>query len=99
MNYAIVVPLAILLYGSSLLIWPACAVLWRKKRRTRASRLVFFSEAVCQLLLGGFACFSRGILEHGYYWLLLMMLANVVSIPLAIGAAIYDYSRGRTPVA
>jgi hypothetical protein len=89
-------PVAALFYGSGLLVWPVCALLWRKKRRTRALRWVFFSELVCLLVLYGFAAFSRGILEHGYYWLLLMILANIVFTPLAIGAAVYDYIRGET---
>ena len=35
MNDLAVAPLAILLYGSGLLIWPACALLWRKNRTRR----------------------------------------------------------------
>lgn len=92
-------PLAILLYGSGLLIWPVCALLWRKKRRTRALRWVFFSELFCLLVLYGFATFSNGILEHGYYWLVLMIVANVGFTPIALGAAIYDYFRGQVHAA
>jgi hypothetical protein len=92
-------PLAILLYGSGLLVWPACALAWRKERRTPALRIVFFLELVCLLTLGGFMCFSTGILQHGYYWLVLMILANILFTPFAIGAAIYDFSRGQTRTA
>jgi hypothetical protein len=95
MNDLAVAPLAILLYGSGLLIWPVCALLWRKKRRTLALRWVSLSELIGLLVLYGFASFSRGILEHGYYWLVLMILANIVFTPLAMGAAIYDYFRGQ----
>jgi hypothetical protein len=88
-------PLAILLYGSGLLVWPVCALLWRKKRRTRALRWVFLSELLCLLVLFGFAAFSRGILEHGYSWLILMIVANIAFTPLAMGGACYDYFRAR----
>jgi len=88
-------PLAILLYGSGFLVWPACALAWRKARRTRALRLVFFLELLCLITLYGFMCFSTGILEHGYYWLVLMILANILFTPFAIGAAIYDFFRSQ----
>ena len=88
-------PLLIILYGSGLLIWPACALAWRKTRRTRALRWAFFVKLVCLLTLYAFGCFSRGILEHGYYWLVLMIMANIVFTPFAIGAAIYDFFRGQ----
>src|SRR5690349_20278222 len=92
-------PLAILLCGSGLLVWPTCALLWRKKRRTRALRWFFFSELLCQLVLAGFAVIPYRILEHGYYWLILMIMTNIVFTPLAIGAAFYDYFRGENHVA
>src|SRR5204863_9146792 len=82
----------ILLYASGLFVWPVCLLLWRKKgRRTRASRWVFVAEVFCQLVLVGFFVFSHGILEHQYYWLILMIMVNLGFTPLALGAAIYDY--------
>src|SRR5438874_1008181 len=90
----------ILFYVSGLLVLPICAVLWRKKRRTRALRWVFFIEVACLLVLAGFGAFSRGILEHRYSWFILMILANVVFTPFALCAAIYDYSAALpTPIA
>ena len=52
---------------------------------------MFFGELTCFLILAGFAAFSRGILAHGYSWLILMILVNIVFTPLAIAAAIYDF--------
>jgi hypothetical protein len=94
MNDAFIGLIGALLYGSGLLFWPICALVWRRKRRTRALRVVFFFELTCLLVLAGFAAFSRGILAHGYSWLMLMILVNIVFTPLAIGAAIYDYVSG-----
>ena len=99
MSHIVIAPFAILLYGSGLLIWPICALRWRKKRRTPSLRWVFFSELACLLVLYGFATFSREILEHGYYWLVLMILANIAFTLIAIGAAVYDYFRGQTHTA
>lgn len=86
-----------LFYVSGLLIWPVCAFLWRKKRRTPASRWVFIAAVVCQLVLVGFFVFSRGLLEHQYYWLVLSLLANIGFTVLAIAAALYDYGSFRRP--
>jgi len=82
----------ILIYTSGLLIWPICALLWRKKRRTRALRWVFLAEAGCLIALLGFAAAFPRMLEHGYYWFILMILVNILFTPVALGAAIYDYS-------
>jgi hypothetical protein len=92
MNDAFIALIGALLYGSGLLFWPVCAFLWHRKRRTRALRLVFFCEFTCLLVLAGFAAFSHGILAHGYSWLMLMILANIIFTLLAIGAAIFDYA-------
>ena len=91
-------PLAILLYGSGLMVWPLCALFWRKTdRRSRALKWVFFAQLLLLLALIGFFVFSNGLLEHQYYWLILMIMLNLAFTPLAIGAAIYDFvsaSRG-----
>jgi hypothetical protein len=80
-----------LLYLSGLLVWPACVLLWRKrKRRTRALHWVFFSQLLGDLVILAFFAFSQGILEHQYYWLMLMIMLNVFCTPLALLAAIYD---------
>src|SRR5436305_11594804 len=88
-------PLAILLYGSGLLVCPACALAWRRPRRMRALPLVFFLELLCLLIHYGFMCFSRGMLEHGYYWLVLLILANILLTLLAIGAGVFDFLCGQ----
>jgi ABC-type phosphate transport system permease subunit len=83
--------LGAVLYFSGLLVWPVYALLWRKRRRrTRALRWVFFSQLSCELVLAGFFFFSRGLMEHQYGWLFLMLVLNVVFTPVALLAAIYD---------
>ena len=80
------------LYFSGLLVWPVCVLLWRKKkRRTRALRWVFLCQLVCDLVLAGFFVFSRGLMEHQYGWLFVMLLVNAVFTPAALIAAFYDY--------
>src|SRR5258708_414890 len=64
---------------------------WRKKRRARALRWVFFGQLVLLLVLIGFYLFSHGLLEHPYFWLILMIMLNVLFTPIAIWAAFYDY--------
>jgi len=96
MSEIILIPFAVLLYGSGLLVWPICLLGSRNWRRARASCVFFFVQLACHLSLLGFMFFSPGILEHGYCWLMLMILANIVFTPLAIGAAIYDSVRSKT---
>ncbi len=92
MQEAIINTLGILLYTSGLLVWPICLFAWRKTgHRTRALRRVFIAEVVTLLVLIGFCAFSRGMLEHQYYWLILMIIANLVFTLLALGAASWDY--------
>lgn len=94
MNGIETVLMAVLFYGSGLLVWPICALLWRKKRvRTTALKWVFFSELLCLSVLYGFACFSQGLLEHGYYWFFVMIIVNLLFIPIALLAVAVDYGR------
>jgi 4-amino-4-deoxy-L-arabinose transferase-like glycosyltransferase len=87
--------LGIPLYVGGLLVWPLCAVFWRRtKRRARALRWVFFGQLFSLLVLIGFFVFSSGLLEHQYYWLIYIILLNILFAPLEIGAAIYDYGHG-----
>jgi hypothetical protein len=86
--------LGVLGYGSGFLVWPVCAFLWRKKRRqARLLRWFFFGELAAQLTVAGFFVFSRGILEHQYYWCVVSMLANIVFTPFMILAALYDLGK------
>ena len=86
--------LGAVLYFSGLIVWPVSVLLWRKKNRsTRAVRWVFFCQLLCDLVLAGFSMFSRGLMEHQYGWLFLMLIVNVVFTPAALMAAFYDYQR------
>jgi hypothetical protein len=100
MKDVLIYVLGVLLYASGLLIWPTCALLWRGTgRRTRALMCVFFGQLLLLLALVAFFIFSNGLLEHQYYWLLLMIMLNLGFTPLAIGAACYDYFRGHNRAA
>jgi hypothetical protein len=82
------------LYFSGLLVWPVCVFLWRKKkRRTRVLRWVFLCQLLCDLVLAAFCAFSRGLMEHQYGWIFLMLVVNVVFTPAALLAAVYDCGR------
>jgi hypothetical protein len=82
-----------LFYSSGLLVWPICALVWRRRKsRTRALPWVFFIELAGLLVLMGFCMFSHGILEHGYYWCVYMMFLNIAFTPFALGAALYDHA-------
>ena len=91
--------LGVPLYASGFLFWPVFALLWHRKRRTTALRWVFFVQLACTLVLVGLACFSSIKLEHGYYWLMLLILLNLLFTPVALGAAIYDFVRNQTRAA
>ncbi len=85
---------SVLLYGSGLLVWPICALLWRKShRRAKALRWAFFCEAVCQAIVIGLFLFSTGIVEHQYQWLMLSIIINIVFTPVALGSALYDHAK------
>lgn len=86
--------IGVLGYASGLLVWPVCLMAWRRKRRrTTALCWMFIAEIICQLVLIGFFVFSHGMLEHQYYWLMLMIMVNLGFTPLALAAALYDYGR------
>jgi hypothetical protein len=89
--------LGVPLYVSGLLVWPVCSLLWRRrKRRARVLRWVSFGQFVFLLVLVGFFVFSYGLLEHQYYWLVLMIMLNILFTPFAVVAALYDYTHGDT---
>jgi len=89
----------VMLYASGLLVWPACVLLWRRTRRpARAARFVFMLTGVCQLTLLGFFVFSENLLEHQYYWLMMMVIANLFFTPLALVAVLLDYGASRNEI-
>lgn len=95
MQDALVFLFGVPLYFSGFFFWPACAWSLRKSGcRTRALRWVFLSQLSLLLVLIGLFVFSKGLLEHQYYWLGFMVLLNVLFTPLAIGAMIFDYRAG-----
>jgi hypothetical protein len=85
--------LCVLLYGSGFLVWPVFALIWRRSgRRAKALCWTFFAELLGQAALAGFFIFSRDILEHQYYWLMCMIIMNVLFTPVMILSAVYDHA-------
>ena len=90
-NTVLIWLLGALMYGSGFLVWPACALLWRRtSRRTKARQWSFLAELAGQVVLGAFFVFSHGILEHQYNWLMLMIILNVLFTPVMLVCVIYD---------
>ena len=70
-------PLAFLIYGSGLLLWPLRR--WRhrgQKVRGRALAVVFGTQAVAYLAVGCCSIFIR--LGHFYYWFVFLLELNIV---------------------
>ena len=89
-----VIVLGVPAYLSGLLLWPAYAILWRKRNwRARVLRWVSFSHLALLVVLIGFSLFSRGLLEHQYYWFAMMILLNLLFTPFAFAAANFDARR------
>jgi len=96
MQHVLIGVLGVLLYASGLLVWPVCLIVWRKRRRrTPVLRWTFIAEVLCQFVLVGFSVFSHGLLEHQYYWFMIMIMVNLGFTPLALGAAFLDYASDR----
>ncbi|HEY5913914.1 MAG TPA: hypothetical protein VJA21_25270 [Verrucomicrobiae bacterium] len=92
--------LGIVVYFCGLFVWPACAFFWRNnRRRTMALRLVFFCQLLLDLVLAGFLIFSRGLMEHQYGWLFLMLVVNIIFTPAALIGAVYDSAHPIKPAA
>jgi hypothetical protein len=70
-------PLALVLYGSGLLLWPIRR--WRlrgQKMRGRALWFVFLAQVAAYLVV---ACCSIFIhLQHFYYWFIFLIELNIV---------------------
>lgn len=93
MEEVLIIIVGSLFYVSGFLVWPMCHFLWRKQKRpTKTLRLVFFAELICQSILVGFLLFSRGLMEHQYGWLFLIILVNVIFTPVALIASARDYA-------
>ncbi|SRR6266496_6374160 len=79
----LVLPLAILLYGSGLLLWPIRRWVRRKKVRGKSLGFVFLAQLASYVVV---ACCSVFIqLDHFYYWFIFVIELNIV---FTIGAVV-----------
>jgi hypothetical protein len=70
-------PLALLIYGSGLLLWPLRRWRYRgQKLRGRALVIVFSAQAAAYLAVGCCSIFIR--LGHFYYWFIFLLELNIV---------------------
>src|SRR2546426_12384628 len=84
-------PLAILLYGSGLLLWPIRR--WRKRKRAvrgKSLGFVFLGQCVSYIGVVFLAVLQPSLLEHGYYWFIVLIEINVVFSIAAVIAWIRD---------
>jgi hypothetical protein len=93
MTEVLVSILAIPLYLSGLLLWPAFAFAWRRKnRRTKLLRIIFLTDVASLVLVAILAGFKIVVLEHFYYWFAVAILLNIFFTVIGLVAAAYDYS-------
>lgn len=60
------------------MIWPFCILFLKKRSEWIWVRRLFFVCLFLQLGMCVMALLPVRILEHGYYWAVLMIIANVV---------------------
>jgi hypothetical protein len=85
---ALLVPLAVLLYGSGLLFWPIRRWVRRNKTRGRALGFVFLVQFISYAAVACCSIFIR--LEHFYSWFILLIGLNILSTIAALVALIRD---------
>src|ERR1041385_5624750 len=93
MTEVLVSILAIPLYFSGLLLWPAFAFAWRKRhRKTKALRIIFFADIASLVVVSILAGFRIVVLEHFYYWFAVAILLNILFTVIGFAAAAYQCS-------
>src|SRR5436190_14996772 len=87
-------PVAILIYGSGLVLWPIRRWLRRRKPRGKSLGFVFLAQLVSYVVV---ACCSFFIqLGHFYYWFIFLIELNIVFTIAAVVAWIRDAYYERT---
>lgn len=94
-------PVALLFYGSGLLLWPIRR--WARRRKVRGKSLgyVFLGQLLSYLAVGCFSIFIK--LDHFYGWFIFLIELNILFTIAAVAALIRDirYERsipGNEPV-
>ena len=84
-------PLAVAFYASGLLLWPVRRWLRRKRSvRGRSLRFVFLSQIVAYAATIIIAGIRPGMLEHGYYWFIILIELNILFTVVGVIAWIRD---------
>jgi hypothetical protein len=87
----IVVPVALLFYGSGLLLWPVRRWLRRKQPvRGKALGFVFLGQIIAYLATIIVGLIRPRIFEHGYYWFIVVIELNIVFTVLGVIAWLRD---------
>ena len=89
-------PLAILLYGSGLLLWPIRR--WRGRKRAvgaKSQGFVFLGQCIAYVGVAVVAALRPRLLEHEYYWFVILIELNVVFTVAGVIAWIRDTSYER----
>jgi hypothetical protein len=85
----LLVPLAIVMYGSGLLLWPIRRWLHRKQKiRGRFLAIVFIVQLVSYVAVACSSAFVR--LGHFYYWFIVLIELNIVFTLIGVFAWIRD---------
>jgi hypothetical protein len=78
-SYILMLPLAIALYGSGLLLWPLRRWLRRKRSvRGRSLGFVFVGQFVAYAATMTLAAVRPRMLEHFYYWFIFLIELNIL---------------------
>jgi len=81
--------LAIIFYGSGLLLWPVRR--WLRRRQTvrgRALGFVFLAQLMACIVVACLSCFVR--LGHFYYWFIFAIELNIVFTLAGVVARVRD---------
>ncbi len=89
-----------LVYGGSLLLWPLRRVLHhRRKVRGKVLLIIWFIQLVSYLFVFADMWIPMRILEHGYYWLVILPFLNLAfgfaSVVAWIRDEIYEKEHSR----
>src|SRR6266571_1283979 len=84
-------PAAVVFYGSGLLLWPLRRWL-RRRRAVRGKSLgfIFLGQSISYVATLVVAMVRPGLLEHGYYWFIILIELNILFTVAGVIAWIRD---------
>ena len=84
-------PIAVVFYGSGLLLWPIRRWLHRKRSvRGRSLGFVCLGQLVAFSAIAVLAVARPGMLEHPYYWCILLIELNILYTIVGVIAWLRD---------